>query len=264
MDGYQQSLAPMKFPGENWDVDAPEAHGLDAGKVAEAEEAVRRIKRRYGFLVIKSGAVVHETYYEGGADSKYHTFSITKGFGATLVGIAQSQGYLTAKDKVWDWLPVHHPDIKAGATLEHIMAMTAAGDPENDVYQYTSGPILNSLPAILWQATGKSPAQFFDEEMAVPLGMTLDWPRNDKGWMQIGSRGPMKVMTATHRDVARMGHLWLNKGLWNGERLMDSDYVEAALTPTFPKTNNAYGYLWWLNRDGGLWRDSANRIFPPS
>ena len=258
MDGYQQGQVRMKFPGIDWNVEAPEDHGLDAGRLADAAKAVGEIERRYGFLVIKSGAVVHETYYEGDAASKYHTFSITKGFGATLVGIAQTQGYLTAKDLIWDWLPVHHPDIKAGATLEHVMAMTAAGDPENHAYQYTSGPILNSLPTILWQATGKSPAQFFDEEMAAPLGMTLAWPRNDKGWMQIGSQGPMKVMTSTHHDVARLGHLWLNRGQWNGARIMDESFVEAALTPTFSKANNAYGYLWWLNTGGSLWRDSAN------
>lgn len=138
------------------------------------------------------------------------------------------------------------------------MAMTAVGDLENHAYQYTCGPILNSLPAILWQATGKSPAQFFDEEMAAPLGMTLEWPRNDKGWIQIGSQGPMKVMTSTHHDVARLGHLWLNKGQWNGARIMDESFVEAALTSTFSKANNAYGYLWWLNTGGSLWRDFAN------
>ena len=200
----------MKFPGIDWNVEAPEDHGLDAGRFADAAKAVGEIERRYGFLVIKSGAVVHGTYYKGDAASKYHTFSITKVFGATLVGIAQTQGYLTAKDLIWDWLPVHHRDIKAGATLEHVMAMTAAGDLENHAYQYTSGLILNSLPAIFWQATGKSPAQFFDEEMAAPLGMTLAWPRNDKGWMQIGSQGPMKVMTSIHHDISRLGNLRLN------------------------------------------------------
>ncbi|MBL4720237.1 MAG: serine hydrolase [Alphaproteobacteria bacterium] len=257
MDGYQAGNAPMLFPGDDWSVAAPEDHGLDADKLTTAAAAVGEIARRYGFLVVKSGAVVHETYYEGDAASKYHTFSITKGFGATLMGIAQKKGYLDVKDKISDWLPVHHPDIKAGATIEHVMAMTAQGDPENNAYQYTSGPVLNSLPAILWQATGKSPAQFFDEEVAAPLGLTLDWPRNAKGWMQIGSQGPMQVMTATHRDVARLGHLWLNKGVWKDNRLIDESFVDAALTPTFPEANNAYGYLWWLNTDGSQWRDTA-------
>ena len=254
----------MKFPGMDWNVEAPEDHGLDAGRLADAAKAVGEIDRRYGFLVIKSDAVVHETYYEGHAASKYHTFSITKGFGATLVGIALTQGCLTAKDLIWDWLPSPPPGYKAGATLEHVMAMTAVGDLENHAYQYTCGPILNSLPAILWQATGKSPAQFFDEEMAAPLGMTLEWPRNDKGWIQIGSQGPMKVMTSTHHDVARLGHLWLNKGQWNGARIMDESFVEAALTSTFSKANNAYGYLWWLSLVAEYGRQPVARFRQPA
>ena len=224
-------------------------------RLAQAALAVRRIETRFGFLVVKDGAVVHETYYQGDATSRHKVFSITKGFGASLVGIAQTNGYLNVKDKVFDWLPIHHPDIKDGATIEHILAMTAAGDPNRNSYQYTSGPILNSLPNILWLATGRSPARFYDEELAAPLGLTLTWPRTEKGWMQIGNRGPMPVLEATHRDVARLGQLWLDKGVWRGKRLIDESFIDAALRPTFPEANMAYGYLWWLNRDGE-WRDT--------
>ena len=53
------------------------------------------------------------------------------------------------------------------------MAMTAASDPENHAYQYTSGPLLNSLPAILWQATGKLMMVLPDHDMVVvSLGET--------------------------------------------------------------------------------------------
>ena len=240
---------------DDWAEMSPRDAGLDPAGLAQAAAAVRRIETRYGFLVVKDGAVVHETYYQGDATSRHKVFSITKGFGASLVGIAQSKGYLSVKDKVSDWLPVHHPDIKDGATIEHILAMTAAGDPGRNTYQYTSGPILNSLPNILWLASGRSPARFYDEELAAPLGLTLTWPRTARGWMQIGNRGPMPVLEATHRDVARLGQLWLDRGMWRGKRLIDAEFIEAALRPTFPEANMAYGYLWWLNRDGA-WRDT--------
>ncbi|MBK7330285.1 MAG: hypothetical protein IPI85_14760 [Dehalococcoidia bacterium] len=41
-----------------------------------------------------------------------------------------------------DAAPVHHPHIKEGATIEHVLAMTAGGSPEANTYRYTSGPIL--------------------------------------------------------------------------------------------------------------------------
>ena len=249
------AFAAKPVATNEWPVRSPESVGLDPAKLKAATEAVRRIEQRYGFLIVKDGAIVHETYFEGSVQTKHKVFSITKGFGASLVGIAQTKGLLNVKDKVFDWLPIHHPDIKAGATIEHILAMTAAGDPERNTYQYTSGPILNSLPNILWLASGRSPAQFYEEELAAPLGLTMDWPRTAKGWMQIGNRGPMPVLEATHRDVARLGQLWLDKGVWNGVRLIDEAFIDTALQPPFPEANMAYGYLWWLNKAGGVWRD---------
>jgi CubicO group peptidase (beta-lactamase class C family) len=249
------ALAPKPVALNEWPVRSPESAGLDPAKLRIATEAVRRIEQRYGFLIVKDGAIVHEAYFEGSAETRHKVFSMTKGFGASLVGIAQTKGLLSVRDKVFDWLPIHHPDIKAGATIEHILAMTAAGNPDLNSYQYTSGPILNSLPNILWLASGRSPAQFYEEELAAPLGLTMTWPRTAKGWMQIGNRGPMPVLEATHRDCARLGQLWLDKGVWNGTRLIDEAFVDAALRPPFPEANMAYGYLWWLNKAGGIWRD---------
>lgn len=241
------------FPGKDWQIEAPELHGLDAERLEAAAAAVKGIEERWGFLVVKHGVIVHETYYSGDATTKHPVFSVTKGFGASLIGIAQTRGLLNVKDKISDWMPVHHPNIKEGATIEHVLAMTAGGKPETNSYRYTSGPILNTLPNILWLATGKPPAQFFDEELAAPLGLTLDWPRTEKGWMQIGNRGPLPVLTATHRDLARLGLFWLRKGNWSGEQLIDPAFIDAALRPPFPEANNAYGYLWWLNTDAEEW-----------
>jgi CubicO group peptidase (beta-lactamase class C family) len=234
------------FPGAEWKVESPEAHGLSTEKLIAAAEDVKKIEKRWGFLVVKDGVIVHETYWGGDKDTKGKVFSVTKGFGASLIGIAQSQGKLNVKDKVSDWLPIHHPDIKAGATIENVLAMTAAGDPEQHKFAYTSGPILNTLPNILQLATGRTPAEFYDTELAKPLGLTCTWPRTEKGWMQIGNQGPMPVLEATHRDCARLGLLWLNKGNWNGKQIIAEDFIDAALTAPFPH-NKSYGYLWWVN-----------------
>src|SRR5438128_2153123 len=94
---------------DDWAEISPRDAGLDPAQLREAAAAVRRIETRFGFLVVKDGAVVHETYYQGDARSRHKVFSITKGFGASLVGIAQTRGLLNVKDKVFDWLPIHHP-----------------------------------------------------------------------------------------------------------------------------------------------------------
>ena len=56
---------------------------------------------------------------------------------------------------------------------------------------------------------------------------------------------------ANARDLARFGLLYLQNGLWNGERLLSEDWIEFVRTPA-PATasrGNFYGGHWWLVPD---------------
>src|SRR5262245_42874973 len=105
------SAAEAVFPGKDWQVDAPEKHGLSREKLQAATETVKGVTERYGFVVVKDGAIVHEAYFKGDKDTKHSAFSATKSFGSALVGIAQTKGLLNVKDPVTDWLPHHHKDV---------------------------------------------------------------------------------------------------------------------------------------------------------
>jgi CubicO group peptidase (beta-lactamase class C family) len=49
-------------------------------------------------------------------------------------------------------------------------------------------------------------------------------------------------------DQGRFGLLTLNRGVWNGKRLLSEEWVTKSLTPTAPKPD--YGYMnWFLNND---------------
>lgn len=48
--------------------------------------------------------------------------------------------------------------------------------------------------------------------------------------------------------MARFGLLFLNDGVWNKQRLLSSQWIEEAITPSSPNVN--YGYMWWLNKKG--------------
>jgi CubicO group peptidase (beta-lactamase class C family) len=49
------------------------------------------------------------------------------------------------------------------------------------------------------------------------------------------------------RDFARFGKLYKDKGLWNGEKLLDSAFVEKSLKARFPSSPQ-YGYGFWLGK----------------
>ncbi len=53
------------------------------------------------------------------------------------------------------------------------------------------------------------------------------------------------------RDLARLGMLYLNDGVWNGERILPSEWIEFVRTPapSTASTGNYYGGQWWLPPD---------------
>ncbi len=256
--GGNGAAAAPTFPGADRVSADPASRGIDPAALARATRTIFGIDKRYGFLVARDGVIVHEHYLRDAAATN-PIYSLTKGFGATLFGIAERQGLLSVQDNVNDWLPVHHPEIVADATIEHVLNMTAGRSPAGTWWQYNSNEILNSLPGILWHASGQTPHAFYAEHLREPLGLSFDWPHNDKGWIQIGSQGPLPVIQATHRDIARLGLLWMNHGNWNGQQILSRAFVAAALRPPYPDANGAYGYLWWLNSGSGTWRTTGGR-----
>jgi CubicO group peptidase (beta-lactamase class C family) len=100
---------------------------------------------------------------------------------------------------------------------------------------------------------------FFQSFLAEPLKLTMQWPscaaggcsgtRYKEDYIQFGDRGPNPVLQSTVRDQAKLGWLWLDDGVWNGARLLDTTYIQAATQPSFD-FQSLYGYLWWLNRKG--------------
>jgi len=242
-----------RFPDPDWHSGAPEAYGLDPERLKTAAAEVFRVEKRYGFLVVRHGAIVHETYARDAAATN-PIFSLTKSLAAALVGIAVTRGELDLRDRVSDWLPVHHPDIASDAEVRHLLTMTAGREPAGSRFAYNSSTILNSLPNILWLASGRSPHALYEERLRGPVGFGFDWPHNARGWCQIGSQGPLPVIRANHRDVARLGLLWLNGGRWGSQQLISPEFVAESLVSPFPDVNAAYGYLWWLNSDAGTWR----------
>jgi CubicO group peptidase (beta-lactamase class C family) len=55
---------------------------------------------------------------------------------------------------------------------------------------------------------------------------------------------------ATCRDVARLGHLVLQRGKWNGRQVVSETWVEDATGRSSQDIVPGYGLLWWLNRAG--------------
>lgn len=51
----------------------------------------------------------------------------------------------------------------------------------------------------------------------------------------------------TPRDMLKFGQLYLDKGMWNGKRILSEKWVNESFKKhtILENTSNAYGYFWW-------------------
>ncbi|HET8935145.1 MAG TPA: serine hydrolase [Polyangiales bacterium] len=252
---------PWPVGPDGWPTATPSDLGLDKMVIDGLGDRLQAVSgnTRAGLVVVKEGVLVYEKYWQGAADTLHTVYSCTKSWGSTLIGIAVHQGLLSVEDPVTKWVPQPAREVGMGALLKHLLTQTAHTTPPGMSFAYNSGSIVNTLPEVLEAASKMSSHAFFETFLAKPLQLTMVWPTCPAGgcagtrykadYIQFGDQGPNPVLQSTIRDQAKLGWLWLNDGVWNGERLIDSDYIRAGSQPSFD-FQAVYGYLWWLNREG--------------
>ena len=291
--GAQPAMAPQadrrpdldaqRWPIGDKDARAPTPRGLNRFDQV-ATNVASFGGRSSSLLIVKNGRIVLE-YYWGGHDvhTAQRTFSVAKSMAATLIGHAVQQGSIdvTKPASIAEWQSPGDP--RAAITTEQLMRMASgltsdtAGNRSDAVYMggasvrqwTTQWPLLNppntryryanndtllatlSLKAALQKAgTPLDPAAFFDR-----LGMTRTFAEHDKDGDYILSS---QVWT-TARDLARLGLLYQNDGMWQGERLLPADWRGFITTPSGPQPDGAFGYgagFWLLNKSEGIPADA--------
>lgn len=120
------------------------------------------------------------------------------------------------------------------------------------VFRYANNDTLAAVQAIAPTFEDHPPAELF-----ATLGMDAtvaetDWQGNYILSSQVWSTAP---------DLARLGQLYLNDGVWNGERILPEEWVEYVSTPSGPQPEGGrgwgYGAGWWLlNNSEGIPADT--------
>ena len=105
---------------------------------------------------------------------------------------------------------------------------------------------IQTLSAVLEAATGEDPVDYARTQLFEPLGMADSTLTTDAAGNALTFMG----LRTTCLDLARFGYLMLHDGVWDGEQVVSSDYVEQATGRSSTELNAAYGLLWWLNREG--------------
>jgi CubicO group peptidase (beta-lactamase class C family) len=213
------------------------------------------------FLVVHDDAVVYERYFGGvSRTTQLPSYSMSKTFAAVLVGSALEDHVLGSLD---DRLVSYVPELAskpgyADITLEHLLRMTAGIDFVEDSYaggalyytddlrarmyayevkwppgtHYLYGSVSMQL---LWDAMhrrlgDKTVTRYFEERVWGPIGA-----EHAAAWsLDSSSSGIEKLFggfSATTRDHARIGLLFLHGGVMNGRRVVAPEWIRDSLTP---------------------------------
>lgn len=261
-----------------WSYDTPENHGLNS---AELDGLYNQITQSniLTSVIVKDGFIIDE-YYRDGYDSTstFQIHSSSKSITSTLFGIATDQGYF--QDLT---LPISHyfPSIlESGSaywqdiTLWHLLTHTSGIDMSDAVYWYEWRASENWIDYILDRSilfepgtgfnysTGNTHllSAIFEEEVGVPLlefgrqylfdPLDIDDIQLGKDAQGISDGGNGFIMNPY--DMAKIGQLFVNDGVWNGERIVSSEWIAEATSSQFERPSGSadYGYQWWVRTFG--------------
>jgi putative cell wall-binding protein len=223
--------------------------GLDPDLMDRAEQLLAPRP----FTVVRYGKLCWEARE---TDAPYHVASITKTFGALLFGVASTRSTLSDEDPVTRWIADGEwPLVNRDARLAHVLAMTSTrpllgfGQKGPWVYDILGNREIDLLVDAMNRVIAAEPeafpgiadvAELAEEALFERLGMAdTTWAGETIGFS----------MDSTPRDLARLGLLWMRKGMWDGERLIDAEYLHRMTHPSFEDANTGFGYLTYLNAD---------------
>lgn len=235
-----------------------------------------------GILIARHGKLVVEEYFHGEHRDRLHeTRSAAKSLTATLVGAAIQAGLpVRLDDEVYKVMnggrfPDGLDPRKRQMKLVNLLTMTGGhfcddGNPaapgredtmtddsdDPDYYHYTMSVPMDRVPGeravycssdpnlaigVLWKDTSEYPMDTYDRLIGKP--MQIGWD----AWFMSPSRQPYGGGSArmVPRDFMKLGQLMLNKGTWNGRRILSEEFVRQASSPLYDLNGIKYGYNWW-------------------
>jgi CubicO group peptidase (beta-lactamase class C family) len=239
------------------------------------------------FVVVYKGRLIAERYAQGAnKDMPLESWSMGKSITGTLIGRLINDGALKLEDPApvpeWHKMP---NDPRAKIRISDLMRMSSGlrfsrGSPEDsagyhdhdliysgaiDAFQFSITRPLQFEPNTFGRYRNVDPMTlgFIIRETVRKRGEEyLTYPRRalfDKLGMrnQVLETDPYGnfLLTGydygTARNWARLGMLYLQNGMWMGERLLPEDFVRFVATPAPGWRTPTYGGMVWVNGDGG-------------
>lgn len=273
----EKKALPLRDPQQPFPRATPESQGISSDHIRRFLEELNRGGDLFmqDVLILRHGQLLCAASFDSQVlTAPKHTFSACKSITSLAIGLLIDDGLLHLDDKIVDLFE----DIVSVAarrrlknmSVEDLLTMRAGvlfsepealsetdwskaflnsslkGDPGTE-FHYNS---LNTymLSVIVRRKTGKGLLPFLQERLFDPMGITdVLWETCPAG-IEKGGWG----LYIRPEDIAKLGQLVLNNGLWQGRQLISSEYIHAATSahasPPPELGDFDYGYQIWVGR----------------
>jgi CubicO group peptidase (beta-lactamase class C family) len=264
---------------------SPESQGVDPAGILAFLDTVESAPdiEMHSLMIIRHGQVVAEGWWSPYAPKLVHLlYSLSKSFTSTAAAFAVAEGLLDLDATVLSYFPELDADItdhrSRSMLVRHVAAMASghlaetldravALDPvepvrgfllippdrePGSIFAYNQ-PCTYTLAAIIQRLSGQTLTQYLRPRLFDPLGIgEVGWQQDHRG-RDLGFTG----LHATTDAIARLGLLYLQRGMWNGRRLLSEEWVAEATrvhveNPNEPNPDwrRGYGFQFWRSRHG--------------
>ena len=274
----------------------PEAEGISSSAVLDFIRAVEvhdyPLDAVQGFMLLRHGIVAAEGWWAPyGPQSPHSLYSLSKSFTSTAIGLAVAERLLTVDDHVLTFFPRRRTGRSQSEPQGHACAASFVyehGPPRrlrpsvsSEAAMTTGLALFCRCPSSISPARGSSttpPPHTCSLPSSPSSRGSLCWTtcaracsdklgienptwETDPRGVNIGGSG-LHIKT---EDIARFGQMYLQKGCWNGQRIVPEAWVAEATsahsdnsnTQTNPDWTAGYGYQFWRCRHNCYRGDGA-------
>jgi CubicO group peptidase (beta-lactamase class C family) len=269
----------------------PESQGVSSASIAKFIQAAdEKVNSMHSFMLLRHGKVIAEAWWTPEDANKPHVlWSLSKSFTSTAVGLAVHDGKLSVQDRVIGFFPDALPEnpsenLKSMRVLDLLTMSTGHQDEPNlrasqdwiktffahpvprepgSFFRYNT-PATFMQSVIVQKVTGQNVVDYLQTRLFDPLGIDAPkWDKNPQG-ISIGGYG----LYLKTEDIAKFGQLYLQKGRWENQQLIPSDWVQEASNKQVSNGSDAtsdwnqgYGYQFWRCRHNAFRGDGKDGQF---
>ncbi|WP_339803111.1 serine hydrolase [Paenibacillus sp. FSL R5-0744] len=268
----------------------PEEQGISSAAISSFIDAVEtQSLGLHSFMLLRHGYVVSEGWWSPyKSDLPHMLFSLSKSFTSTAIGIAVTEKLITLDNSVISFFPEEAPatitDNLSNMTIRHLLMMGTGHVVDtmdtlhksadgNWVKAFFSVPVEKQpgthflyntgatymLSAILQRVTGQTLLEYLEPRLFAPLGIHgATWQSCPRG-INTGGFG----LSITTEDIAKFGQLYLQKGIWNNQRILPEQWINEATSKHISNGEGdhdwalGYGYQFWRCQHGAYRADGA-------